>query len=107
MATLEEIIKEVRDLSTDDQRRLREVLKDLSIGDGDDAPYRTHYDERAWIDAHRQEYMGQWVALDGNHMVAHGKDARTVYDDARAQGVAAPYVERVGPKQENFIGGWQ
>ena len=51
------------------------------------ATYRTHYEERAWIEAHREEFLDQWVALDGNNLVAHGTDARAVYDEARAQGV--------------------
>jgi hypothetical protein len=50
--------------------------------------YRTHEDERAWVEAHREEFLGQWVALDGGKLVAHGTDARAVYDEARAQGVA-------------------
>ena len=42
-------------------------------------PYRTHYEERAWIEAHRDEYLGQWVALDGDRLIAHGSDAKKVY----------------------------
>jgi hypothetical protein len=69
--------------------------------------YRTHEDERAWVEAHREEFLDQWVALDGETLVAHGTDAKTVYDEAREQGITAPYLERVSPKQEAFMGGWQ
>jgi hypothetical protein len=70
------------------------------------ATYRTHDDERAWIEAHREEFLDQWVALDGGHLVAHGTDARTVYDQARSQGVDSPYLQHVTPKVDAYVGGW-
>lgn len=42
----------------------------------------------------------------GDRLLAHGNDAKKVYDEARAQGITAPYLERVLPKQEAFMGGW-
>ena len=70
------------------------------------ATYRTHYEERAWIEAHREEFLDQWVALDGGHLVAHGSDARKVYDEAREQGVTSPYLVHVVPKVDAYVGGW-
>ena len=68
--------------------------------------YRTHYEERAWIEEHREEFLEQWVALDGARLVAHGIDARTVYDQAREQGVTSPYLVHVVPKVDAYVGGW-
>lgn len=68
--------------------------------------YRTHEEERAWVEAHREEFLGQWVALDGGDLVAHGTDARAVYDEARARGVDAPYLDQVLPKVDAYVGGW-
>ena len=68
--------------------------------------YPTNEQERAWINAHRDEYLGQWVALDGDHLVAHGSDARSVYDEARSRGVSVPYLAHVTPKVEAYVGGW-
>ena len=107
MATLEQIIEEARKLPAEEQQRLRAALDELdSNGDAQPA-YRTHERERGWINVHRDEYLGQWVALDGDHLVAHGTDARKVYEEAREQGITAPYLEQVSPKQEAFMGGWQ
>jgi hypothetical protein len=107
MATLEQILEEARKLPAEEQRRLRDALDELS-SNGDTQPsYKTHEGERAWINAHRDEYLGQWVALDGDHLVAHGTDAKKVYDEAREQGITAPYLEQVSPKQDAFMGGWQ
>jgi len=69
--------------------------------------YDTHERERAWIKRHRDEYLGRWVALDGDRLIAHGPDARSVYLAARAAGVRAPFLEQVTPEEEDaFMGGW-
>ncbi|HSE34231.1 MAG TPA: DUF5678 domain-containing protein [Pyrinomonadaceae bacterium] len=107
MATLEQILEEAKKLPPEEQRRLRAALNALG-SNGDTQPaYKTNEQERAWINAHREEYLGQWVALDGDQLVAHGTDAKEVYDQARDKGLTAPYLERVSPKQEAFMGGWQ
>lgn len=107
MATLEQILEEAKKLPPDEQRRLRVALNALG-SNGDTQPaYRTNEQERAWIDTHRDEYLDQWVALDGDQLVAHGADAKKVYDEAREQGITAPYLERVSPEHEAFMGGWQ
>ncbi|HXD32213.1 MAG TPA: DUF5678 domain-containing protein [Pyrinomonadaceae bacterium] len=107
MATLEQILEEAKQLPVEEQRRLRVALEALD-SNGDTQPaYRTNEQERAWINAHRDEYLGQWVALDGGRLIAHGADARTVYLAARAQGVEIPYVDRIEPLVEAFMGGWQ
>jgi hypothetical protein len=106
MATLEQILEEAKQLPVEEQRRLRAALGALDAN-GETLPsYRTNEQERAWIYAHRDEYLGQWVALDGDHLIAHGADARTVYEAARAQGVEIPYIDRVEPQVEAFMGGW-
>ena len=69
-------------------------------------PYRTHYEEGAWIEAHRDEYLGQWVALDGDRLIAHGSDAKKVYEEARIQGTTASYLAHIDPKVDAYIGGW-
>jgi hypothetical protein len=68
--------------------------------------YRTHEDERAWLEAHREEFLGQWVALDGGTLVAHGTNASAVYDKAREKGVTSPYLVHVVPKVDAYVGGW-
>jgi hypothetical protein len=60
-----------------------------------------------WIDAHRAEYAGQWVAMDGDRLVAHGVDARAVADEVRRLGLQIPFLHRVGEAGEGEIwGAW-
>jgi hypothetical protein len=53
--------------------------------------------ELRWLKEHRREYVGQWVALDGDRLVSHGPDARAVYLAAREAGVEIPFVAHVDP----------
>jgi predicted Zn-dependent protease len=110
MATLEQIINEARALPPVEQAKLRQALdRELEQPAPDQSAtpgYRTNEQERAWVEAHRDEYLGQWVALDGDHLIAHGTDGKRVYDEARAQGITAPYLVHVTPKVEAYVGGW-
>ena len=64
MATLEQILEEAKKLPPEEQRRLRAALAALGPNGDTQPAYRTHEQERAWINAHRDEYLDQWVALD-------------------------------------------
>lgn len=62
--------------------------------------------ELNWLKAHRDEYVGQWVALDGERLIAHGVDAHKVYQAAREAGLLSPFVEQVLPTDDLPFGGW-
>ncbi len=62
--------------------------------------------EQRWLDEHREEYLGQWVALEGDRLLASGPDGRAVYEAARAAGVRAPLMTRVEPRDELPFAGW-
>ncbi len=103
MATLEQVIKDAYTLPPDEKRKLIEAIdRDLRNAEAFDK----HRQEITWIEQHRDEYLGQWVALDGNRLLAHGTNAKEVADAARAAGVKAPFLERVEPKVEAYWGGW-
>ncbi len=62
--------------------------------------------EIQWLKEHRHEYIGQWVAIDGNRLVSHGATAREVYTAAREAGVKSPLVEYISPMEDMPFGGW-
>lgn len=104
MATLEQIIDEARALSPAEKSKLRQALdRELE----QPAPLRSRAEESAWIDRHRDEYLGQWVAIEGDTLIAHGPNPREVYLAAREAGTTAPFIERVEKRQGAFMGGWQ
>lgn len=57
--------------------------------------------EHAWRRSHREllqgRYADQWVVLEGEEIVAHGRNAVQAVEEARAKGVPAPYVFYVQP----------
>jgi hypothetical protein len=62
--------------------------------------------ELQWLATHRHEYLGQWVALEGDRLLAHGTNAREVFQQARQAGVASPFIEQILPIDELPFGGW-
>jgi predicted DNA-binding antitoxin AbrB/MazE fold protein len=62
--------------------------------------------EMEWLSKHRHEYPGEYVALDGDRLVSHGKDGREVYRQARAAGVKVPFMAHIEPADARPFGGW-
>jgi len=50
-----------------------------------------------WMDEHSHEYGGQWVALDGDRLIAHGPNAAEVFAAAKADGAYLPLVTYITP----------
>jgi Family of unknown function (DUF5678) len=71
-----------------------------------DLPVRDRSREYAWLEQHRDEYDGKYVALEGDSLVAVGGGAKEVATKARelgVQGALIVYVE--GRNQPRFISG--
>jgi hypothetical protein len=48
--------------------------------------------EIEWLADHAREFAGQWVALDGDRLIAHGPDYRTVFAAADADAAPLPLI---------------
>jgi Family of unknown function (DUF5678) len=103
MATLEQIIDEARSLSPAEKLKLRQTL-DRELEQV--APAQSRGIESTWVERHRDKYLGQWVALEGDTLIAQGTNAREVYLAARQAGIAGPYIVHITPKVDAYIGGW-
>lgn len=63
--------------------------------------------EIAWTRRPDAQYRGEWVALEGEAVVAHGADNRAVYESARKQGFESPFLFFVDePDASPSAGGW-
>lgn len=65
--------------------------------------------EREWLLANREKYRGQWVVLDGARLVGHTSDpaaVKAIFEQARAEGVRAPFVKRIELDDEPIWMGW-
>jgi Family of unknown function (DUF5678) len=103
MATLEQIIDEARALSPAEKLKLRQTL-DRELEQA--ALAQSRGIESNWVERHRDKYLGQWVALEGDRLIAHGTNAREVYLAARQAGIASPYIVHITPKVDAYVGGW-
>lgn len=61
---------------------------------------------REWLKAHRHQYVGQWIVLDGDRLIGAGDDPRPIVAQARPEGVTTPFVEFICETSEPFMGGW-
>jgi len=101
-----EVLEAVRALSLEERAQVKALIDSLPSFPEQQAKYRAREREAAWVNKHRNEYMGRWVAVEGNTLVALGEDARAVYKAAREAGIEIPYVVRVEQREEAFMGGW-
>ncbi|MEW6128965.1 MAG: DUF5678 domain-containing protein [Acidobacteriota bacterium] len=103
--TLEKVIAEIDALNQESLRQLRQVVDEklqrleqatseptpnkLPVPRflGYTAPPKDRTKEYEWLRAHRQEYLHQWVALDDDNLLAHGKKFKEVIETARQKGV--------------------
>ncbi|HMV48144.1 MAG TPA: DUF5678 domain-containing protein [Blastocatellia bacterium] len=51
-----------------------------------DAPFIDRTREDEWLREHRREYPGEWLALMGDQLIAHGAQYRAVLAEAREKG---------------------
>jgi hypothetical protein len=61
--------------------------------------------EMQWISEHSHEYKGEWVALAGDRLIAHGVDGDPVYAAARAEG-GVPFLFRCPNDDRPSFGGY-
>lgn len=66
-------------------------------------PDRTR--EFAWIEEHKREYAGQWVALDGDRLIAASPDRLDISAAIKAADSKRPLIHRISsPDDLPYIG---
>lgn len=108
--SFEQIIKSIEQLPAPEQEKIRRWLDERGTPNGGDISH-AHSNRSAkslrWLDENREKYAGQWVALDGDRLIASGATAKEVYLKAKTEGVEIPFVELVtGQESGPFTGGW-
>ncbi len=106
---MDRIIEKLHSLSPAERQQLREMLDREAVFAVTTSENQLLHraPEQRWIAEHRDQYIGQWVALDGERLIVHGQDARTVFEAAREAGINVPFIVRVEPYDEPSMGGWQ
>jgi hypothetical protein len=70
-------------------------------------PSRDRSKETKWINENRAEYADQWVAVEGDRLIAAGIDPMRVFAAAKEQGIQTPFIVHVLPEDPlPFVPGW-
>jgi hypothetical protein len=109
--SVDQIIKSIEKLPAAEQERIRQWLEHKRAknveGHGSQAHANRSSKSLKWLHENREKYAGQWVALDGERLIASGPTAKEVYSKAKAKGVVLPFVELVkNPEPVPSTGGW-
>lgn len=61
--------------------------------------------EQRWLASHESEYRGQWIALDGDRLIAHSTDSKSVFRRAQEATSNTPFVKFIDNDDLPW-GGW-
>jgi hypothetical protein len=106
--TLEEaILDKVRYLHHTRQEEMLGFADALGCQDaGTAVPTRNRTAEIKWMTRNRTAFAGQWVAVEGDRLVAADADAQKVFAAARAEGIDSPFVVHIFPEDSlPFVSG--
>ena len=109
--SFDQIIKSIEQLPAPEQERIRRWLNEKGATNGEGQSSQAHANRSAkslrWLHENREKYSWQWVALDGDRLIANGPTAKEVYFKAKAEGLEIPFVELVTERESvPFTGGW-
>ena len=102
-------------LTAQEKRDLARFLEDEAARDSAGASQpiadpqsaaRTRAQHMAWLKAHREEYAGRYVALDGDRLVGSGATIREAHDMARRSGIEHPFLTHISSANDAPFGGW-
>jgi hypothetical protein len=109
---VENILRQIDQLSPVEQSRLARLLEERRAERASEPakaprdkrlPDRPAVDdsrERAWIEKHRHEYAGQWVALDGDRLIASSPNRLEISAAIKADGAKLPLIYRIPAPDE-------
>jgi len=110
--TVENILQQIDQLPPFEQSRLAQLLEERRVEwvpqpakapRDKRLPDRQALDdtrEREWIKKHRQEYAGQWVALDGDRLIAASPNRLEISAAVKADSAKLPLIYRIPAPDE-------
>ena len=109
----EQALSVVQALPPEDQQRLwhwlenkQEQVVNSTAGNGTAGWAASREHEMRWLCEHRGEYVGQWVALEGDNLISHHADLGKVFDEAQAQGIQSLFTAFMEDPNQPTMGGW-
>jgi len=101
------ILRPLEPLVLDEHQRVLLTLEEPARLDAETAAtLNERRQEMQWLAKQSGPYAGEWVALDGGCLVAHGEKLASVRASAKEAGVAEPIFARVPRDKDTPFGGW-
>ena len=102
---LEKVVAEIRALSPEQQEQLRLLLNGSVIStSSDELPIKPRIigtytpkdrsKENAWLAKNKDQFAGQWVALDSDHLISNGLLLKDVMAEVEKKGIMDALVVR-------------
>lgn len=66
-------------------------------------PKAKQHDAMLWLSDHAREFEGEWVALDGDRLIAHDPNFDKVCEVADASGIYLPLITFIEPRREHHF----
>jgi len=99
------VLRPLEPLALAEHQRVRLTLDEKPLSWPSTEPVNERREEMQWLAKESGFYAGQWVALDGPRLVAHGAKLATVTAAAKAAGVERPLFASVPDDDLPFGGG--
>lgn len=101
------VLRPLEPLALEDQQRVRVTVEDAAPAAAP-KPMSSNprTEEMRWIGENKRSYAGQWVAVEGYRLVAHGERLADVRAACNAAGVAQPLFARIPRDLDTPDGGW-
>lgn len=105
-ATAEMILAEIATLPAEEREKLRTFINRPSLtanGQAQPSAFIPPFDlgdpspSLRWIEEHRAEFAGQYVALDGDRLMAHGTDPQDIIAAVRESGLNGLFFTLIPP----------
>ena len=111
---IESIIQQTDQLTAQEKMQLAHLLLEKAkpsltphSSNGDSQNKENKQDRQLqWLKTHRDEYAGQYVALDGDQLVVTGKTIMIAREQAKKKGVLNPFLVRLTSEKDVQFGGW-
>lgn len=106
--TTSEIIDVIHSLPSGEQEKIRKTLENEKREKAEKlkSDLELYKKAKQWIEEHREEYLDQWVCLEGDRLVSHGMNGMEVHRQAKEAGIDAPFMVRIIDEPRNFVGAW-
>ncbi len=103
--TLEKVVAEIRALSPEQQEQLRRLLNGSVVSlENQELPIKPRIvgtytpkdrsKENVWLAKNQDQFVGQWVALDGDNLISHGLLLKEVMAEVEKKGITGALVVR-------------